>query len=164
MSTTETNLGIDSESGLMSPASGEIWTRRAPRSLAKRYGRIDDAAGWQHWCKYLPTRRNPPAIRKLFPGQRSPLLWAMPADPAGSATAELVERLRDLARRPPAAASQAGLATEVENWLWSCDAAERSATWALETLAWAQALPCLAGALRRRRLVAATRAVDRTGA
>ena len=156
MSTTEANLETGADGDLLPGTGGKLWTGRAPRPVAKSYRRIDDPAGWQAWRKYLRNRRKPPAIDRLIPGRRSPLLWAMPPEPAGSATAELVERLSDLRWRPLDAELQASLATEVENWLWSCDAAERSVPWALETLAWAQALPHLSAQLPARRLVAST--------
>ncbi len=147
MCSTETNLEIGSERDLLPGIGDELWTARAPRLLAKRYRTVDDPAGWRTWRKHLRARHNPRPIAKLFPGRQSSLLWAMAVDPAGVATAELVERICHLARRPRDIDAQASLATEVENWIWSCDVAERSAPWALETLAWAQALPRLAAGL-----------------
>jgi hypothetical protein len=169
MSTTETNLEIGADGDLLSGNHEKLWTSRAPRPLAKRYVQIDDPAGWQAWRKHLRRRGKPAAIRSLFPGRRSPLVWAMPAEPAGPATAELVERLGDLGWRPLEAQAQASLATEVENWIWSCDAAERSIPWALETVAWAQALPRLSAQLPAsawwrllQRLLALVKEGDRT--
>src|SRR5580698_9291983 len=100
MSTTETNQEIGPDDDLLSGKTGKLWTSRAPRALRKHLSRIDDVELWQAWRKHLRSRRKPPAMNRLFPGRRSPLLWAMPAEPAGSATAELIERLGDLGWRP----------------------------------------------------------------
>ncbi len=143
MSTTESNLEIASPDQWLAVADGGMWTRQAPRSLTRRYRTIDEPAGWQAWGKHLARRRKPVGLGELLPGRRWPLAWVLPAEPVGSATADLIERLGDLEHGSRSAA-EADWAAEVENWIWSCEAAVRSVPWALETLAWTRALPHLA--------------------
>jgi hypothetical protein len=145
-STAEPHLAIAAERDLLPGAGGEFWTRRAPQSVAQGYRELEDLAGWRAWRKHLARRRKPLQPAALFPGRESALLWAMPAESNLAATAELIERLTS--RRGGKAETQTRLTAEVDNWLWSCETPGRSGQWALESVAWAHALPGLAEHLK----------------
>ncbi len=150
MSTTESNLDLSSSGNAPPGAGPHAWTRLAPRSLSRRQAAADDASNWSAWCKHLRRRRKPAGLGKLLAARRSPLVWALPADPGASATADLIERLGRLERRPPRGKDRSAWTTEVENWIWSCDAAVRSACWCWKP--WPGPGPCRGWPRRSNRL------------
>ncbi|MCA9119019.1 MAG: hypothetical protein H6822_17030 [Planctomycetaceae bacterium] len=101
---------------------------------------------WEDWTRYLAKRSKPIPLAKLIAiKQAKPLLWSLPGECQGSVTEDLLNRLQSLAFRKPSDASE--IAADLEQWLESARVREISASFALEALAWCNALPSLANLL-----------------
>ena len=138
------NQAVRLAEGMCNGAAGRLWHPSAPKPVrqAFRAGRSDE--GWDHWTAYLGRRRQPAPVAELLPGTSSPLSWALPEEVTAGAAATRLGQLERLATRPARNGAAEGLAAA---WLAATPAAVVSVGEALEALAWAQALPRLAGSL-----------------
>ncbi len=120
------------------------WHKSAPGRLrdAQKAARAEKV--WSLWSAHLARRKRPGRLDRLFSTRREPLLWALPQRAEDQGTPELVARL---------AALQRGGATAQGTWeeeasLWMAEAAAgHDVSYSLEAVAWARALPELAGVL-----------------
>lgn len=157
MATTHTTR--DDEPGIenrlqRAPLSGRLaWTAEVPRAVAQE--KTWDAAGpgWQAWLAHL-KRRKPLVPSLLRTPKQPPLAWCLPAEAGGPAgteafTFELLAALHRLAQGKRTPGFDAAL--EAARWLPPGDGSipERlRLNWAVESLAWAYALPQLAAQLQ----------------
>lgn len=127
--------------GAVFSVRGPLWQRGAPAGVVRAY-RSDHRTGWKKWVAHLQERRRPVAIARLLRAEKSPLLWG-PSLPAE--TIALVDRLHQLA--PAQRSPDASLAERLRPWLEEFPAGRPELPLAIESLAWAHALPRLASHL-----------------
>lgn len=140
------SISLETQSGKLvaggsNGTTGQIWHPSAPKPVrqAFRAGRSEE--GWAHWAAHLGQRRQPVPLADLLPGTRGPLTWALPDEVGASETAARLATLTRWAARPP----RKGAEELAQAWLAATP--ELTPGYALEALAWAQALPRLAGPL-----------------
>jgi len=114
------------------------WHRSAPKALRKSYRAADNPAGWAAWRKHLARRKRRTPAELL--AARRPLRWALPGGNLDAALnlMSALERAGKRSRRElPTIEHMAAV------WLSGAPSAPPVASFALECLAWAHALPQL---------------------
>ena len=156
MATTHTTR--DNEPGIenhlpRAPLDGRLaWTAEAPRAVAQETAWGAAGAGWQAWLSHL-KRRTPLVPALLHSSKQPPLGWCLPAEAGGPAGAEafafeLLAALHRLGQGKRAPGFDVAL--EAARWLPPGDGSipdRLRLNWAVESLAWAYALPQLAAQL-----------------
>ncbi len=141
MATTTTSAKRSRKSSAsLSSGPGGPWSQAAPRRIRHTYQGDENSHGWTLWRKHLAKRKLRP-LGKLFGGSQPAIFWALPAD----TTVEPAERVFELVRRPRSTERRtAGLENAVQCWFSQIEVAAADTAFALECIAWAQALPQLA--------------------
>ncbi|GEM_PF-564553 len=132
------------------PLAGRLaWTGDVPRAVAQETEWEAAGAGWQAWLAHLKGRK-PLVPALLRSSKRSPLSWCLPTEAGGPVgaeafTFEMIAALHRLSQGKRTPGFDAAL--EAARWLPPGDGSipERlRLNWAVESLAWAYALPQLA--------------------
>ena len=132
---------------------GEL-SRRNGRKAPKDWDALFDSgttvspADFARWADHLANRKKPVPLRKLLPhSSTSPLLWGLPA--RIHANSGLLDLVRETSRlKKKGGPQESALLDWIDPWLAESDTRGGNDEYALECLAWAYALPRLAGGLQ----------------
>lgn len=100
---------------------------------------------WAGWCDHLKTRKKPKPLVKLIRHSNSVLTWPLEDAWHGSDSEKLVRRLEQIAHGEKN--SNGRLAQQLESWLEDAADQDSGVPLAIESVAWAHALPYLSQTL-----------------
>jgi hypothetical protein len=126
---------------------GGAWHADAPRAVRQSYRALGDERGWRAWQKHLAGRKFV-TLDRLADGRGSPLAWSLPDDGLQDSAVRMIKLLA--ARKIASAKFACRIGSTAETWLSGAVTAVRSASFGLECLAWASAMPRLAACLSER--------------
>jgi hypothetical protein len=122
-----------------------LWHKSAPPELRKAASAEANGDAWSLWVEHLASRRKPEPLARLCPTKGSPLAWWVPRSVRDDEAAGLRVEIERIARRKRLSAEE--VRTLWEAWGEASAGSMAEPVFALTALAWAHALPRLAGVL-----------------
>ncbi len=116
-------------------ASDRLWHKSAPAQIRRAYRDGDREGCWARWRDHLTNRAAPPPPCELWSRDENALLWAAEEAPITTDARTLLQSLRSRC------------CDRSQAWIQSTSAGPLDASHALESLAWAHALPTAAATL-----------------
>lgn len=125
--------------------AASFWHHSAPGRV-RRAAKANSAESlWSAWSAYLVKRKKPERVDRFFAVKRSPLFWSPTEGALDRGTAALIERLAGLDSKNVLSATKTDWDRDAGGWIADSAGAGRDPALGLEAVAWAAALPELAG-------------------
>ncbi|MHB8901004.1 MAG: hypothetical protein ACYC6Y_19830, partial [Thermoguttaceae bacterium] len=120
------------------PIDGSVWDKSAPERIRRAFRKGDPEAVWTHWRAHLAKRAAPVHPVALWPVEGNMLLGGSDEAGVDGETGRLLARLTEASDAGPSCKERS------EAWLERVSSGPIDGACALESIAWAYALPSAA--------------------